>query len=93
MGVRLRLGDPDLAESLSDFLRRRECTVEHVDADTLVVSLPHELHAEQARLELDLYVRVWQSLHRWTPVDYVEDAFPRSVCEDRSGGPMSPAPG
>ena len=71
MGVRLRLGDPDLVESLSDFLQRRECTVEEVDAETLAVSLPHELHAEQARLELDLYLRVWQSLHDWMPVEYV----------------------
>jgi hypothetical protein len=76
MGVRLRLGDPDLAESLSDFLRRRECAVAQVDSDTLEVSLPHELHEQQARLELDLYLRVWQSLHRWTPVEYVEDAVP-----------------
>jgi hypothetical protein len=73
MGVRLRLGDPDLAASLSDFLRRRDCAVDAVDNETLDVSLPHELHEEQARLELDLYLRVWQSLHRWTPVNYVED--------------------
>ena len=73
MGVRLRLGDADLAESLSGFLRRRECAVEQLDENTLAVSLPHELHAEQARLELDLYLRVWQSLHRWTPVEYVDD--------------------
>jgi hypothetical protein len=72
MGVRLRLGDPDLVENLSGFLQRRECTVEQVDADTLKVSLPHELHAEQARLELDLYVRVWQSLHGWVRVEYVD---------------------
>jgi hypothetical protein len=56
-----------------DFLRRRECAVAQVDADTLAVSLPHQLHAEQARLELDLYLRVWQSLHRWTPVEYIDD--------------------
>jgi hypothetical protein len=76
MGVRLRLGDPDLAASLSDFLRRRDCAVEQVDDDMLSVSLPHELHEQQARLELDLYLRVWQSLHRWTPVQYLEDAAP-----------------
>jgi hypothetical protein len=37
----------------------------------LEVDLPHELHAEQARLELDLYLRVWQSLHDWASVEYV----------------------
>jgi hypothetical protein len=43
-----------------------------IDAETLEVELPHELHAEQARLELDLYLRVWQSLHEWSSVEYVE---------------------
>jgi hypothetical protein len=71
MGVRLRLSDPELAESLRDFLERRECAVVQVDADVLEVGLPHELHAEQARLELDLYLRVWQSLHRWSQVEYL----------------------
>jgi IS5 family transposase len=71
MGVRLRLSDPELADSLRDFLERRECAVVQLEADILDVSLPHELHAAQARLELDLYLRVWQSLHQWTPVEYV----------------------
>jgi hypothetical protein len=71
MGVRLRLSDPGLADSLRDFLERRECSVVQLGMDTLDVSLPHELHVEQARLELDLYLRVWQSLHQWAPVEYV----------------------
>jgi hypothetical protein len=72
VGVRVRLGDPELAESLRDFLERRECVVVQVDVETLDVSLPHEIHAEQARLELDLYLRVWQSLHGWSRVEYLE---------------------
>jgi hypothetical protein len=72
MGVRLRLGDPALVESLSDFLRRRECAVEQVDEDTIEIALPHELHGEQARMELDLYLRVWQSLHAWARVEIVD---------------------
>jgi hypothetical protein len=72
MGVRLRLDDPDLVESLTSFLERRECAVDRVGADTLDVELPHELHAEQATLELDLYLRVWQSLHGWTRVEYLD---------------------
>jgi hypothetical protein len=51
---------------------RRECAVVQIDVKTLDVELPHELHAQQARLEVDLYLRVWQSLHDWSPVDYVE---------------------
>jgi hypothetical protein len=70
--VRLRLSDPELSESLRDFLERRECAVVQVDAETLEVEFPHELHAEQASLELDLYLRVWQSLHGWSSVAYIE---------------------
>jgi hypothetical protein len=72
MGVRLRLGDPALVESLSDFLRRRECAVEQTDEETIEISLPHELHDEQARMELDLYLRVWQSLHGWVRVELID---------------------
>ena len=72
MGVRLRLRDPDLVESLSDFLRRRECAVEQIDEETIEIVLPHELPDEHARMELDLYLRVWQSLHGWARVDIVD---------------------
>jgi len=48
------------------------CAIFSSGAETLEVKLPHELHAEQARLELDLYLRVWQSLHECSAVDYVE---------------------
>ena len=64
--MRLRLSDPELADNLRDFLERRECAVVQIDAETLEVELPHKLHAEQARLERDLYLRVWQSLHEWS---------------------------
>jgi hypothetical protein len=72
MGVRLRLRDAELAESLRDFLQRRECVVVQLQADMLEVTLPYELTTEQARLELDLYLRVWQTLHDWASVEYVE---------------------
>jgi hypothetical protein len=72
LGVRLRLSDPELIDNLRDFLERRECAVVQVDAETLDVELPHEHHVVQARLELDLYLRVWQSLHRWSRVELVE---------------------
>jgi hypothetical protein len=72
LGVRLRLSDPELADNLRDFLEWRECAAVQIDAETLEVELPHELHAQQARLELDLYLRVWQSLHEWSGVEYVQ---------------------
>jgi hypothetical protein len=57
---------------LREFLERRECAVVQVESDMLEVELPHELHTEQARLELDLYLRVWQSLHGWSSVEHVD---------------------
>jgi hypothetical protein len=63
MDVTLRLSDPDQAVSLRAFLEKRECRVEVLAPDLLRVGLPHELHDEQARLEVDLYLRVWESLH------------------------------
>ncbi len=72
MSVRLRLEDPDLVEDLLDFLGRRGCAGEREDDDTIAVELPPDLDLKQGHLELDLYLRVWQSLHGWTRVDVVE---------------------
>jgi hypothetical protein len=63
MDVKLRLSDPSERDSLRAFLEKRECHVEELAPDVLRVDLPHELHDEQARLEIDLYLRVWESLH------------------------------
>ena len=68
----MRLSDPELAGSLRTFLERRDCAVVRVDAETLEVDLPAELHPREAELELDLYLRVWQSLHNWSAVSCVE---------------------
>jgi hypothetical protein len=63
MDVTLRLSDPSERDALRAFLERRECRVEELASDLLRVGLPHELHDQQARLEVDLYLRVWESLH------------------------------
>jgi hypothetical protein len=63
MDVTLRLSDPTERDALRAFLERRECRVEELASDLLRVGLPHELHDQQARLEVDLYLRVWESLH------------------------------
>jgi len=63
MYVTLRLTDPDERDALSAFLEKHECQVEELADDLLCVGLPHELHEQQARLEVDLYLRVWESLH------------------------------
>jgi hypothetical protein len=63
MDVMLRLSDPGERDALRAFLEKRECRVEEIGPDLLRVALPHELHDQQARLEVDLYLRVWESLH------------------------------
>jgi hypothetical protein len=70
MTARLELSEPGLADELVEFLRRRECTAEHVAA-VIEVGLPAELDEKRARLELDLLLRVWQALHESAPVDVV----------------------
>ena len=45
----LRLSDPAERDAFRAFLEKR--------------GLPHELHDQQARMEVDLYLRVWESLH------------------------------
>jgi hypothetical protein len=63
MRVTLRLSNPEERDALRAFLEKRECHVEELANDLLGVGLPRELHHEQARLEVDLYLRVWESLH------------------------------
>ncbi len=73
MRVRLRLSNQELSDDLLDFLRRRECVGERTEGGRLLeVSLPHELHEKQARMELDLLLRVWQTMHPGTRIR-VED--------------------
>jgi hypothetical protein len=70
MTARLELSEPQLADEFVEFLRRRECTAEHVAA-VIEVGLPAELDEDRARIELDLLLRVWQALHESAPVDVV----------------------
>lgn len=59
----LRLSDPAEGNAFRAFLEKRECHVQELEDDLLRVGPPHELHEQQARLEVDLYLRVWESLH------------------------------
>jgi hypothetical protein len=61
--LRIQVSDATLTDGLVDFLRRRECRVERVDRDVIQLEAHATLGPEQARLELDLLLRVWQSLH------------------------------
>ena len=63
MKLRLRPSDPETCDVLAFFLRRHDCRAEVASDGTVLVGLPHPFHQEQARMELCLYVRLWQVLH------------------------------
>jgi hypothetical protein len=62
MTIRLRLSEPTLAEDLASYLSRHDCHAVAVEDSSVTAELPHLLHQEQARLELELYLRLWQAL-------------------------------
>jgi hypothetical protein len=61
--ILLRPQEAGLSTALALFLTRQGCPAKVVGSETVRVELPHTLHAEQARMEVDLYVRLWQALH------------------------------
>jgi hypothetical protein len=61
--ILLRPQEEGLSTALALFLTRQGCPAKVVGSETVQVELPHTVHAEQARMEVDLYVRLWQALH------------------------------
>ena len=60
--MRVRVTDERLLRDLEEFLVATDCRVRKVGKVTLHVTLraPNE---EQARRELDIYLRTWQAIH------------------------------
>jgi hypothetical protein len=54
---------PEAREELLQFLRRADCQAEAEGDSTVVVSVPAALDEEQARMEVDLYLKAWQASH------------------------------
>ena len=52
---------PDVREDLLQFLRRADCEVAVEDETTVVVHVPAALGEEQARMEVDLYLKALQA--------------------------------
>ena len=61
--ILLRPQEAGLSTVLALFLTRQGCPAKVVGPETVQVEFPHTLHPEQARLEVDLYIRLWQALH------------------------------
>jgi hypothetical protein len=54
---------PEAREELLQFLRRADCQAEVEDDSTVVVNVPAAMGEEQARMEVDLYLKAWQASH------------------------------
>lgn len=72
---------PEAREDLIDFLRRADCEVAVEGDDTVVVTVPAALGEEQARLEVDLYLKAWQASRPEVDAHLVD---PRSGVEEET---------
>jgi hypothetical protein len=52
---------PDAQEELLDFLRRANCDARPDGDAAVLVDVPEALGDDQARLEVDLYLKAWQA--------------------------------
>jgi hypothetical protein len=60
--MRLRPIEAGFERHLATFLCRHDCRALVDEDGTVLVEPPHGLHENQAHLELELYVRLWQAL-------------------------------
>jgi hypothetical protein len=67
--VHVRLSDPTLADEFLGFLRRADCVADlgdveaHAEGIAVAVDVPDAYDEEQARMEVALYLRVWEAVH------------------------------
>jgi hypothetical protein len=67
--VFVRLSDAALADKFVGYLRRADCVAElgavqaHAEGISVEVEVPNAYDEEQARMEVTLYLRVWEAVH------------------------------
>jgi hypothetical protein len=67
--VFVRLSDAGLADEFVGFLRRADCVADlgevaaHAEGIAVEVQVPQAYDKEQARMEVALYLRVWEAVH------------------------------
>ena len=54
---------PEAREELLEFLRRANCTTRVEDDGSVTVEVPDAIGYDQARLEVELYIKAWQASH------------------------------
>lgn len=65
---------------LLEFLRRANCRAELQPDGTVLVEVPDALGEEQARMEIELYLKAWQASHPDIETHVLDT--PRSSVED-----------
>jgi hypothetical protein len=67
--VFVRLSDPAFADEFVGYLRRADCVADlgdveaHAEGIAVKVEVPHAFDDEHARMEIALYLRVWEAVH------------------------------
>jgi hypothetical protein len=67
--VFVRLSDAALADEFVGFLRRADCIADlgdlhaHAEGVAVEIDVPQAYDEAQARLEVALYLRVWEAVH------------------------------
>jgi hypothetical protein len=67
--MKIRVEDPQLVDELVQHLRRSGCVATafeveaHGDGVTVEVTLPAALDREQAQMEIELYLKVFEATH------------------------------
>ena len=67
--MHVRLSDVSLAEEFVGFLRRADCVADlgqvqaHAEGIAVEVEVPKAYDEAQARMEVALYLRVWEATH------------------------------
>ena len=59
MPIEVRISEPALLEELMSLLLRSGCVTHRVSGDSCVVVHVAAAHSEEARRELDFFVRAW----------------------------------
>ena len=70
--MRVRVSDPALLGDLQRYLRAAECVAEQSGDDTLEVSIPRAPSDEQARREVDIYMKAWRAMNLGARVEIVD---------------------
>jgi hypothetical protein len=61
--MKISVSNPELVDDLLAFLRRADCEAALADDGFIDVEIPAAYGDEQARMEVDLYLKAWQAAH------------------------------